>query len=82
MRYAIAKFLIRCARRICASAWDDAVDARASKASVVVMMSALDMLSIGHCQSCPQTRGLTVFAGRAYCNRHQPVPELDAWSVK
>lgn len=82
MRYAIAKALIEIARAVSPEAWADDVNAQASKASATAMMAALDRMDVGHCQVCPQTRGLWFFAGRAYCNRHQPAAALDACLAK
>jgi len=82
MRYAVAKLLMGLARRLSDRAWAEASFVTANRVSVAVLMSSLDRMAVPHCSECPQTRGIVVFAGRAYCNRHVPANDLDAWLVK
>lgn len=82
MRYRAAKLLLSIARRLSERAWVELSAVTASRVSVAVMMASLDRMTVAHCSECPQTQGIVNFAGRAYCRRHLPVRNLDAWLVK
>ncbi|TXH42917.1 MAG: hypothetical protein E6Q97_34980 [Desulfurellales bacterium] len=81
IRYWIARFLVRLALALSEVAVRKRETETANKVSVVVMMNALDRMAVPHCTVCPQTRGITFVAGRAFCNRHAPAMASD-WIPK